>query len=217
MNDSKSFIERIKRFFSEHPIIANLILMVIVAWLIIWGVLLFLDSWTNHGDNATVPQIKGMSYQQATLVLAENDLTVEISDSIYDRFAKPGTIIESWPRAGAVVKRGRQVYVTITAFSPKEVKVAMPVTGVSSRQAISYLEALGVTSIRLVSVPSQFPDLVENAYADGKPLSIGSSFPVTASVTLEVGSAPVDTYPTDSLDIAVDDIIDEVEFENGDF
>ncbi|MDE6367975.1 MAG: PASTA domain-containing protein [Muribaculaceae bacterium] len=139
MNDSKSVIDRIRRFFSEHPVISNLILMVIVAWLIIWGVLLFLDSWTNHGDDATVPQVKGMSYQQATLVLAENDLTVEISDSIYDRFAKPGTIIESWPRAGAVVKRGRQVYVTVTAFSPKEVKVAMPVTGVSSRQAISYL------------------------------------------------------------------------------
>ena len=129
MNDSKSVIDRIRRFFSEHPIISNLILMVIVAWLIIWGVLLFLDSWTNHGDDATVPQVKGMSYQQATLVLAENDLTVEISDSIYDRFAKPGTIIESWPRAGAVVKRGRQVYVTVTAFSPKEVKVEIPLPG----------------------------------------------------------------------------------------
>lgn len=207
----------IKRFFSVHPIIANLLLIFIVAWLLIWGALLFLDSWTNHGDNATVPQIKGLSYQQATLLLAENDLTLEISDSIYDRHARPGTIVESWPRAGAVVKRGRQVYVTLTAFSPKEVKIAMPVTGVSSRQALSYLEALGVTSIRLVSVPSQYPDLVEQAYADGKPLSVGSTFPVTASVTLEVGSAPVDTYPTDSLDAAVDEVIDEVEFENADF
>lgn len=210
-------ISHIKRFFSEHPIIANLILIFIVAWLLIWCVLLFLDSWTNHGDNSTVPQIKGLSYEQATLLLAENDLAVEISDSIYDRNARPGTIIESWPRAGAVVKRGRQVYVTLTAFSPKEVKIAMPVTGVSSRQALSYLEALGVTSIRLVSVPSQYPDLVEQAYADGKPLSIGSTFPITASVTLEVGSAPVDSYPTDSLDAAVEEVIDEVEFENADF
>lgn len=213
----KDIIANIKRFFSVHPIIANLLLIIIVAWLLIWGALLFLDSWTNHGDNATVPQIKGLSYQQATLLLAENDLTLEISDSIYDRHARPGTIVESWPRAGAVVKRGRQVYVTLTAFSPKEVKIAMPVTGVSSRQALSYLEALGVTSIRLVSVPSQYPDLVEQAYADGKPLSVGSTFPVTASVTLEVGSAPVDTYPTDSLDAAVDEVIDEVEFENADF
>ncbi|MDE5568960.1 MAG: PASTA domain-containing protein [Muribaculaceae bacterium] len=214
MND---FISYIRRFFKNHPIIANLLVMFIVAWLIVWGVLLFLDSWTHHGSTSTVPQVKGMTYQQAMLVLAENDLTVEISDSIYDRNARPGTIIESWPRAGAVVKQGRQVYVTITAFSPKQVTVSMPVIGVSSRQAVSYLEALGVTSIRLVSVPSQYPDLVENAYADGKPLTVGASFPVTASVTLEVGSAPIDTYPTDSLDEAVDEVIDEVYSGNSDF
>ncbi len=191
--------------------------MVVVACLIVWGTLLFLDSWTNHGSVSTVPQVKGMSYSQAALLLAENDLTVEISDSIYDRNARPGTVVESWPRAGAVVKNGRQVYVTITAFSPKQVTVAMPVIGVSSRQAVSYLEALGVSSVRLVSVPSSYPDLVENAYADGKTLTVGTSFPVTASVTLEVGSAPIDTFETDSLDVAVDGAIDEIEFENEDF
>ena len=213
MND---FFSYIKKFFRNHPIIANLLVMVIVACLIVWGVLIFLDAWTNHGSTSTVPQVKGMTFELAELVLAENDLTVEISDSIYDRNARPGTIVESWPRAGAVVKRGRQVYVTITAFSPKQVTVAMPVIGVSSRQAVSYLEALGISSIRLVSVPSQYPDLVENAYADGKPLVVGASFPVTASVTLEVGSAPIDTYPTDSLDEAVDEAIDFVDFDNSD-
>ena len=210
------FFSYIKKFFRNHPIIANLLVMVIVACLIVWGVLIFLDAWTNHGSTSTVPQVQGMTFEQAELVLAENDLTVEISDSIYDRNARPGTIVESWPRAGAVVKRGRQVYVTITAFSPKQVTVAMPVIGVSSRQAVSYLEALGISSIRLVSVPSQYPDLVENAYADGKPLVVGASFPVTASVTLEVGSAPIDTYPTDSLDEAVDEAIDFVDFDNSD-
>ncbi len=207
----------IKQFIKNHPVISNLFLMVVVACLIVWGTLLFLDSWTNHGSVSTVPQVKGMSYSQSALLLAENDLTVEISDSIYDRNARPGTVVESWPRAGAVVKNGRQVYVTITAFSPKQVTVAMPVIGVSSRQAVSYLEALGVSSVRLVSVPSSYPDLVENAYADGKTLTVGTSFPVTASVTLEVGSAPIDTFETDSLDVAVDGAIDEIEFENEDF
>lgn len=211
MDKTTSFI---KKFFRDHPIIANLIIIFVVAWLLIWATLIFLDSWTNHGSHTTVPQIKGLTYQEAMLVLAENDLTVEISDSIYDRHAKPGTILESWPRAGAVVKQGRQVYVTITAFSPKQVSIAMPVIGVSSRQAVSYLEALGITSIRLVSVPSQFPDLVENAYANGKPLTVGATFPVTSTVTLEVGSAPVNTFDGDSLDVAVDEAIDQVEFVN---
>ena len=210
MND---FFSYIKRFFGRHPIIANLLLIFLVACILIWAALLFLDSWTNHGSSSVVPAVKGLSYEQARLLLAENDLAVESSDSIYDRNARPGTVVESWPRAGAVVKQGRQVYVTVTAFSPKQVTVAMPVTGVSSRQAVSYLEGLGVTSIRMISVPSQYPDLVERAYADGKPLSVGVSFPVTASITLEVGTVPVDNYPADSLEVAIDDAIDDVTFD----
>ena len=65
----------------------------------------------------------------------------------------------------------------------------------------------------MISVPSQYPDLVERAYADGKPLSVGVSFPVTASITLEVGTVPVDNYPADSLEVAIDDAIDDVTFD----
>lgn len=209
MNKITSFI---KHFFGSHPIIANLLLIILVGCILIWIALIYLDHWTRHGETSTVPQIKGLSYAQASQLLDEADLSIEISDSIYERNTAPGTVIESWPKAGAVVKRGRQVYVTITAFSPKMVTISMPVIGVSSRQAVSYLEALGITSIRLVSVPSQYPDLVENAYSGNKTLTVGASLPVTSSVTLEVGTAPIDTYETDSLDMAIDDAIDDIDF-----
>ncbi|MDE6286690.1 MAG: hypothetical protein K2L99_06830, partial [Muribaculaceae bacterium] len=44
--------------------------------------------------------------------------------------------------------------------------------------------------------PSQYPDLVEGATFDGRPLRVDSEIPVTATVTLQVGSAPepVDTF-----------------------
>ena len=212
MKETKSKFS-IKGFFAAHPVIANLICIVLTGFVLLWGVLIFLDYWTRHGETSTVPQIKGMTFENAKLFLAEADLTVEISDSIYDRSTAPGTVLESWPKAGAVVKRGRQVYVTITAFSPKMLTIAMPVIGVSSRQAVSYLEALGITSIRLVSVPSQYPDLVENAYSDGKVLTVGAPLPVTASVTLEVGTAPEETYG-DELDDAIDSEIETLDFES---
>ncbi|MGN0219788.1 MAG: PASTA domain-containing protein [Muribaculaceae bacterium] len=172
--------------------------------------LIFLDFWTRHGETSTVPEIKDMPYQQAAEILDRNDLEIEISDSIYDRGLAPGTVVESWPKAGSVVKRGRQVFVTVTAFSPKMVTLKMPVTGVSSRQATSYLEAVGVTAVRIVNVPSQYPDLVERALVDGKPLSVGSVIPVTSVVTLEVGAVPVEE-PVDSLDAAIDREIDNLD------
>ena len=89
------------------------------------------------------------------------------------------------------------------------VRITMPVTGVSSRQAVSYLRGLGITGIRIVSVPSQYPDLVESAKADGKMLRVDSEIPVTATVTLEVGSAPekpqTEDVPYDNTELQSED------------
>ncbi|MBD5174351.1 MAG: PASTA domain-containing protein [Bacteroidales bacterium] len=181
----------VKEFWTKHPIISNFILIIITGFIILWGVLLYLDSWTMHGATAVVPQVKHMTYNEARATLAANKLTIEISDSIYDRTLPPGTIVESWPKAGAIVKEGRQVYVTTTAFSPKNVSISMPLTGnVSSRQAMSYLRGIGITDIRLVNVPSEYPDLVVGARYGDTPLKVGSVIPVTSTVTLEVGSGP---------------------------
>lgn len=203
---------KIRKFYAKHPVWASLIGMVPVAIIIAWLAMLFLSVWTHHGDNATVPEIKNLPYDEAERVLARNNLRIEISDSIYDKSLAPGTIVESWPKAGAVVKSGRSVYVTLTAFSAKHVTISMPITGVSARQAVSYLTALGITSIRYVSVPSQYPDLVESAHAEGRPIGVGSVIPVDATVVLEVGVAPVETEePTDSVPGAEAEIQAELE------
>ena len=201
MNSKKSFISG---FYEKHPIISHLVLIIIAALILVWAAMIFLNVWTKHGSTSTVPQIKNMPFTTAAQLLRDCDLAIEISDSVYDRNAAPGTVLESWPKAGAVVKRGRQVYVTITAFSPKMVRLTMPVTGVSSRQAVSYLRGLGITGIRIVPVPSQYPDLVESAKVDGRLLRIDSEIPVNASVTLEVGTAP-EPEETDT-----DSIIEEI-------
>lgn len=139
----------IRDFYRRHPFLSNLLMVVATGFVILWLVLLFLDYWTMHGATAVVPQVKHKSYAEAKSILMTNKLGIEISDSIYDRTLAPGTIVESWPKAGAIVKEGRQVYVTITAFSPKQVTISMPLTGnVSSRQAMSYLRGIGITDIR---------------------------------------------------------------------
>ena len=126
-------------------------------------------------------------------------------------------MVESWPKAGAVVKEGRQVYVTVTAFSPKQVTISMPLSGnVSSRQAMSYLRGIGITDIRVENVPSEYADLVLGARYGDTPLSVGSVIPVTSTVTLTVGNGIVEL--PDSLDLdegAVDEFIpDDSELNN---
>lgn len=187
-NNAKTF----RSWVRNHPVLSGLALMALVTLLVAWMIMMFLSVWTNHGDNTTVPQVRHVSFAQATRTLNEAGLSIEIADSLYDKTCPPGTVMESWPKAGAQVKNGRTVYVTITAFSPKNVTVTMPVTGVSSRQALSYLNSLGITGVRVVSVPGDFPDLVESATYNGRPLGVGSTLPVDAAVVLNVsaGRAP---------------------------
>lgn len=200
---------KIKAFNDNYPVIATLIYIVLVSIVLVWLGGLFVDLWTRHNSDATVPEIKNMTYAQAEAVLEENGLSIEISDSIYDKNIAPGTIVESWPKAGSVVKRGRNIYVTVTAFSPRHVTITMPITGVSSRQAVSYLTALGVSGIRFINVPSQYPDLVESAHADGRPIGVGSVISVDATVTLEVGVAIEE--PVDSIGTAEEAVIEDLQ------
>lgn len=196
-------MSKIKSFYKAHPIIAWLCTMALTILIVLWGIMLFLNRWTRHGDDAIVPNIKGMTYSEAARELERNDLSIEISDSVYDTSVSPGTIMECWPKDKSVVKRGRKVYVTITAFSPKHVTITMPVTGVSLRQATSYFKAIGITAIQIKEVPSQYPDLVENAYAKGRPIGVGSVIEVNSPITLEVGYIE---EATDTLEAVIDSI-----------
>lgn len=204
----------IKTFWNSHPIWSALIIIAVCSMIFAFVALGFLSLWTRHGDVVTVPEIKHMSYAEAEEVLDSHGLRIVISDSIYDKKYAPGTVIDCVPKAGQVVKDGRDIYVTITSFSPKHVTISSPIVNVSSRQAISYLSALGINGIRLVSVPSQYPDLVERALVNGKPVSVGSVISVDATVVLEVGSYvepdPVNVSDTDSLPEAEQSVAEDL-------
>lgn len=204
----------IKTFWNSHPIWSALIIIAVCSVIFAFVALGFLSLWTRHGDVVTVPEIKHMSYAEAEEVLDSHGLRIVISDSIYDKKYAPGTVIDCVPKSGQVVKDGRDIYVTITSFSPKHVTISSPIVNVSSRQAISYLSALGINGIRLVSVPSQYPDLVERALVNGKPVSVGSVISVDATVVLEVGSYvepdPVNVSDTDSLPEAEQSVAEDL-------
>ena len=88
-----SFVPKAKNFFSKHPIVGALLTMCLIGLVLIWLLLIFLDIWTHHGDDSTVPEIKHLTYNEAKARLAESNLEIEISDSIYDTSLPAGTIV----------------------------------------------------------------------------------------------------------------------------
>lgn len=173
-------------------------LMIVAAIVIGWLAMLWLGVWTRHGDTITVPAVKSLSYERAFEMLSAEDLKGIIADSVYDTHTKPGTVIEQNPKAGTIVKEGREVFLTINAFTPKMVTLPA-LTDISLRQARSILEGLDIRDIRETRVPSEFKDLVLSASYRGSRLMPGARVPVNATVTLEVGEGPDDMLPSDSI------------------
>lgn len=195
----KGFLDKLTDFYRKHFVLSNCILMVVVAIFIGFFTLYFLDIWTSHGSTAIVPEVRNKSYDEATELLNQSGLKYEIADSVYDTSVEPGTVKEVWPHPGSTVKSGRMVYLTVNSFQPQQITVTMPLTGVSSRQAITYLESLNIKNIRIVYVPSSFPDLVEGASFKGKAIQPGMKIPVNANVVLEVGTVTSPTVVEDDL------------------
>lgn len=180
-------MKKIIDFLRRSPVIATFIYLAAATLVICMCGLFFLDSWTHHGEETTVPQVKGLSYPDAEKRLRAQNYIVEIADSVYDTHRAPGIVVEQLPRAGAKVKPGREIYLTIVAFSPKMVSVPY-LLNASQRQATAMLEGLGIRKIEIREVLSEYKDLVLGAKFNGVPLKPGSRIPVTATVTLEVGT-----------------------------
>lgn len=164
----------------------NLLLMTVIAVLLGWLALSWLDIWTGHGKESVVPDVKGMQFGAAETRLIDEGFIVEIADSVYDNRVKPGVVVDQNPRQNTRVKPGRLIYLTINAFSPKTVTVPR-LTDISKRQARAILAGLGIKNVVEDTVISEFKDLVLGARCNGHRLMAGARVPVNSRIVLEVG------------------------------
>lgn len=197
----------IMSFYRRFPIISTILIMTAVSGVLCAGALIFMDIWTHHGSTSKVPDVKDMSFDQALNVLRDADLDVVVGDSIYDESKPGGTVVDIWPKPGAIVKAGREVYVTIVSFSPRMVVIDMPLTDISLKQAQNYLNNRGINSISVQYVESEFPQMVIAAKVGGEYVTLGSRIPVSSTVTLEVGKEVQPVNIEAEIDSQVDSIL----------
>src|SRR6188768_2387283 len=84
-----------------------LAIIVIIAYLLV--AMLFTGWFTKHGESVKVPNVTGMSAENAYTVLDENNLDMIIIDSVYQEDVKPMTIVEQDPLPDMNVKPGRLI------------------------------------------------------------------------------------------------------------
>lgn len=172
--------------------LANVIVIALVAFLGVWIVYLSLQLFTKHGESATVPGVENMSYTDAIKILHERGLRVDIRDSLFKEDVKPGFVIEQFPKSGATVKPGRKIFLYINAVHPKEVVIdddnnpaEDALKSFSFRQGMARLEELGFKNIRVVKVLGD-NDCIVKVTANGRVVKKTQKVPVNARIVVEV-------------------------------
>ncbi len=181
-----------KGFISRHPVLTNLIIILLVAIAGLGIVYLSFAIFTRHGESSVVPGVEKMSYTQAIEILHSKGFKVDIRDSLYKEDEKPGYVIEQFPKSNSVVKPGRKIFLYINAVHPKEVIIDEDnnpredaLKSTSFRQGKARLEELGFKNIRVIKILGE-NDCISKIYANGKVVKKLQKVPVNARIVMEV-------------------------------
>lgn len=193
----------IKEFFSfktNKYFWVNIAIMVVVVILLLFIVLKGLDAYTRHGEAVAVPDVKGMTLDEASKMFRNQGLTCVVTDSNYVKNKAAGIILELKPAAGQKVKEGRMIYLTINTLDVPLRVVPDVADNSSVRQAQAKLLAAGfkLNNVQLVSGEQ---DWVYGVKYQGRPLTTGDKIPLGAALTLMVGNGMNDSLEVDSMGI----------------
>lgn len=170
-----------KEFFIT---LAAVIGFAVVVYVVFFYV--FLPFYTNHGEEAKVPDVSKLKLEEAISKIEEAGLRYEVADSLYLSTIDPLSIISQDPVGGSNVKPGRRVYLTVNKVVAPVVKFP-DINGVSQYQAKLRLEGMGLALGRVEFKPHEFADLVLSASFKSKPLKEGDEIRKGSKVDLVVG------------------------------
>ena len=172
---------------------ANIILMVLVIVAIPIAALYMLDSFTHHGEKIEVPNVVGKSLYDAEMMLKDRGLLAMVVDSVYDKRAPKGSVLEQTPKSGFEVKGGRMVYLTVNLKGEPMVQLPDVVGHGSLREAVALLQSLGFKLTAHKPVIGRPKDLVLGVKQGARDVHAGETIPRDRALTLVIGGGEIDS------------------------
>lgn len=62
----------------KNPIVISLLLAILILWGLIYGTLVWLDIYTRHNEAVVIPDVKGMTMEEAAPFLAEKEYVITL-------------------------------------------------------------------------------------------------------------------------------------------
>ena len=177
-----------KRDVYTHAAIIALLLMVLF-----FGFFFIYLPWsTNHGEAITVPNLKGLTMEEAENLLDDRNLDYEVTDSTFMAGLKPLTVLSQYPLENSKVKQGRKIYLTINTETAPMIKLPK-LNEMSVKSAEQQLLVAGLLKPDLEYQNDIRENEVLEVKYEGKKMDAGTLIAKGSKVTLVVGNGTGDT------------------------
>ena len=191
-------------------LLLNLAAMAVLASALLVLVFKWIDSYTRHGQYIEVPDVSGMIADDALAVIDRYGLRSQVTDYRYDSGMQENEVIEQRPAAGAYVKGGHIICLTLNSGKVPMKAVPDVADNSSMRAAQSKLLAAGFKLTEPEYIPGD-PDWVYEVRLGNRPLKAGEQIPEGSSLTIVVGDGGA---VADSVDAGDDMLMDTDFFQN---
>jgi beta-lactam-binding protein with PASTA domain len=163
-----------------------IVLVILLVILAIVGVLLARQlGYLGGASSFNLPNVVGKTQAQATSTLKGDGLTVSSNPQATTQYA-PGTVLKTDPNAGALVKKGNNVTLTVAA-TPAVAKTTVP-AGITNTD-VNTAEGI-LTQAGLQFTVKNTPNNANQGQVLSADPPSGSSINKGATVTLTVSSGP---------------------------
>lgn len=150
---------------------------------------IIMPSYTRQGEVVVVPQVERMDVEAALATLGDYGLRAERVESRFVGERPPNEVLEQEPSAGAEVKRGRLVYITVNSSERPERQVP-GVLGLGVADAQAQLRSIGFdVATQADDIPSPYQNTVTRQQPER-----GDVLPLGETVTLYYSTGPADFY-----------------------
>lgn len=181
------------KFLFSKTFLKQLGIALVVFLVLFFAFTQWMASTTNHDEFKEVPNLVGKKLDIAKKLLEERGL--ELADDVeykdYNpKFPKEG-IVEHTPKAGAKVKEGRKIYLSINKSEYR--KLPLPsLKNKTKRQAVTSLEAMGFKIGEIEYKPHFAKDAVIDLKHKGKAVKAGDKLAYTSVIDLVLGDGKLD-------------------------
>lgn len=172
--------------FKTKQFYIHLGIILLIVFVLLFGVSKWLASYTSHGEFVLVPNFEGQELKNLDEFVKDKNVTYQIIDSVYDPKEKPGVVLRQDPEAESKVKHNRTVYLYVTGMVAPQ--IIMPkLIDRSERQARLIIETYGLKVGSVSEVESDCNGCVIEQLSGGKKIEPGQPVKKGSVIQLVIG------------------------------